>query len=534
MTSKAIKKKRDDRGIMAGNWQPIQEQAPSVVRGDEPTATRVIALFSIVLILMGGLAMLLKANNNTSLLAVVFGGLLGQLMSMVGVAGLLLHAYVEKEMQYRRLYGLLGLLLLAGGMVFRLLPVGGVMGGLFLTAGAPCLGLGLCFLIAFVRNEEEEKLKELMLRAVGGIAAILIVVGLYMGIVFAAGFLGSAFVHLILGMIFAGIYIGLQSVSSVQGYWAGIGIGVVGGVMILIAMLKIIWPDVPDRAEWLDFIRWQSGQPAAPFMFIYVGVEYLLLSILLCSDNQLVVLTRREVLSFLHSPVAYIVVAASVIFATIGCQDATARILQRSPMGGAWEPIVAGYIYSFFAFIPGIFSVPIITMRLLSEEKRSGTLEVLLTAPVDEINVVVSKFLAALRFYLVIWYPWALFLVALRVESGQEFDYRPVLSFVIALLVTGASFVSMGLFFSSLTRNQIASAMLTFAGMMLLIMVAILENTFPVGTTWNTVVNYVSFLNLWSLAIQGSFVPRFLLFHISLTIIFLFLTIKVLESRKWK
>jgi len=266
-----------------------------------------------------------------------------------------------------------------------------------------------------------------------------------------------------------------------------------------------------------------------------VGLEFLMFSFLMCSDNQLVVLTRRELLAYLYSPVAYIVLVASVIFATASFLWTTNDLVDASRRGmGYLEPIVGQYIISIFPFICGVFSVPIVTMRLLSEEKRSGTLEVLLTAPVNEINVVMCKFLAALRFYLFIWYPWAIYMVALYVESGQEFDYRPLLSFMIVLVATGAGFVSMGLFFSSLTRNQIASAMLTFAGMIVFSTLAFLENLFPPGTFWNTIVSYVSFLNLWIQAIRGIFAPRYLLFHISITIIFLFLTVKVLEARKWK
>src|SRR5262249_10490615 len=133
------------------------------------------------------------------------------------------------------------------------------------------------------------------------------------------------------------------------------------------------------------------------------------------------------------------------------------------------EPIVREYIFALIPVISVIFVVPIVTMRLLSEEKRTGTLEVLLTAPLGDVTVVLSKFFAALIFYMILWVPWGLFLLGLYAESRDGFDYRPLLSFYLAMMCTGAAFLSMGLFFSALSRNQIAAAILTFMGMMLLL-----------------------------------------------------------------
>src|SRR5438874_12989983 len=96
-----------------------------------------------------------------------------------------------------------------------------------------------------------------------------------------------------------------------------------------------------------------------------------------------------------------------------------------------FEPIVQYFILDWPPVICVIFIVPVLTMRLLSEEKRTGTLEVLLTAPVNESTVVLSKFLACLILYLVLWAPWGLFLVALRIIGGQPFDYQALMSFFI-------------------------------------------------------------------------------------------------------
>ena len=110
--------------------------------------------------------------------------------------------------------------------------------------------------------------------------------------------------------------------------------------------------------------------------------------------------------------------------------------------------------------------VPALTMRLVAEENRTGSMEVLLTAPVNEGPVVVSKFLATWLFFLLTWLPSGLFLIALRIEVRQAFDYLPLLSYYVCLAAQGLAFVGMGLFFSTLTRNQVVAAVLTFVGML--------------------------------------------------------------------
>src|SRR5262249_43161346 len=133
------------------------------------------------------------------------------------------------------------------------------------------------------------------------------------------------------------------------------------------------------------------------------------------------------------------------------------------------EPIVQRYIIALMPAFAVMVAVPLLTMRLFSEEKRSGTLEVLLTAPISDWYVVLSKFIAVHLLFLLLWIPWAMFLLAMRLETGKPFDFRPLLGFAVVLFASGASFCAMGVFFSSLTNNQIVSAALTFMGMMVLI-----------------------------------------------------------------
>jgi ABC-type transport system involved in multi-copper enzyme maturation permease subunit len=187
-----------------------------------------------------------------------------------------------------------------------------------------------------------------------------------------------------------------------------------------------------------------------------------------------------------------------------------------------------------------LFGVPALTMRLVSEEKRSGTLEVLMTTPTDEGTVVLSKFLAGFMMFLLMWLPFALFILAFRIMGESSFDYLPLLSFGIALLATGAAFTAMGVFFSSVTSNQIISAILTFAVMMVL--------TFFYMVKWRiqgsaassnlvknitTIAEHVTYLDLWISSFSGKLSIRQLLFQGSMAVWWLFLSVKVLEARRW-
>jgi ABC-type transport system involved in multi-copper enzyme maturation permease subunit len=180
--------------------------------------------------------------------------------------------------------------------------------------------------------------------------------------------------------------------------------------------------------------------------------------------------------------------------------------------------------------------IPNLTMRLLAEEKRTGSLEVLLTAPVNEASVVVSKFLGTLFFFLVCWLPVGLFLIALRVEGDQPFDYRPLLGFYVGLAAQGGMFIAMGLFFSSLTKNQIVAAVLTFVVLESLLFFALLrENPLVLALpdALLAVAGRLSFYHMWAESLSGQLPIRDVLLAVSLTIFGLFLTVKVLEIRKW-
>ena len=119
------------------------------------------------------------------------------------------------------------------------------------------------------------------------------------------------------------------------------------------------------------------------------------------------------------------------------------------------------------------FVGPILPMRLLSEERRSGSLEILMTAPVTETQVVLGKYLAALTFYLVLWAPTVFY--AVIVASYSKLDWGPLASAYLGVLGIGALFLSVGLFASGISRNQIVAALVGFALVFALFILGLLE-----------------------------------------------------------
>jgi ABC-type transport system involved in multi-copper enzyme maturation permease subunit len=265
---------------------------------------------------------------------------------------------------------------------------------------------------------------------------------------------------------------------------------------------------------------------------VYAG-----LAVGIASDHQLAAMTRRELAAFFFSPIAYIVLAGFIFLGMIQFYIFVKALAgPRSGLAGnpVAEPIVARYVVSLFPVIGAMIAVPLVTMRLLSEEKRTGTLEVLLTAPVTEGAVVLSKFLAALVFFILLWVPWGLFLIALRVGGEQPFEYRPLLSFFLCLMCWGAGFLAMGLFCSSLTRNQIIAFLLGFIGMMILLGFYIISLYVPEESAWKTVLAYASFVDAWGSTLQGKLSVRDILFPVSSAVLWLFATVRVMEARKWQ
>jgi ABC-2 type transport system permease protein len=246
-------------------------------------------------------------------------------------------------------------------------------------------------------------------------------------------------------------------------------------------------------------------------------------------------LLRRELASYFLGPMAFLILLAFQAIAWINfwtLVDELARSGQS--FSGLRDPLNA-YISGSLPFWIGLLvAVPVLTMRLVAEERRSGTIEQLLTAPVTEAEVVVSKWLAGFVMYLVLLLPFALYLPFLYYQGNYRFDVGPVISLGVGLASIGLMLTAIGLFFSSLTKNQIISAVLTFATVFLLIFVTRGAYAYALfrRASWADAMLFVSMIDQVNTFGSGQLDLRFLAVHLSVAVPLLYLTAKVLEFRR--
>jgi ABC-type transport system involved in multi-copper enzyme maturation permease subunit len=436
-------------------------------------------------------------------------------------------------LQVRRLYGLVAYVALLCGVALAAWPVEAGTGAMFLPYGYGCLVLGLLFLMPFAKNETDPTWNRAARFTLLGGGAALALAGLVGGTVNTWFLLHYGLPVAVLGLGFLWAFVALTGITDDLGYRVGVAAGVFGFAAFVVALVRSTF--IPWMYQW----GWLSGRvegtylQTAGVLVMAVGLLYMALGLGLTSDNRFVVLTRRELAAFFFSPMAYLVLFCFSVMAAVQYAMFVSDLLGGPRGRPMFEPIIQHYIFAWLPVLMPILVVPLLTMRLMSEEDRTGTLEVLMTAPVQEVPVVLSKFFAVLTIYLLVWLPYGLFLVALRVGGGEAFDYRPLISFTLALICSGAGFLSIGLFVSSLTRSQVVAGVFT-AVVMIFMFVLYLIQFFAEGSAWGKVASYASYIELWNTSLQGKLGLKDVMFPLSAALFFLFLTTKVLESRKWR
>jgi ABC-type transport system involved in multi-copper enzyme maturation permease subunit len=516
--SKALTDKEGQRPLPP-DWGP-EETAPSVLREDEPSVARLVGGLGAFLIVVGAASLARALAVGVGARPPLLGVGWAFLFLVVGVGGLLFHAAFDRDIQFRRVYAAFAGLCLAVGAFLCFLPhpkIGDLFGPGFL-----CMALALPFFLTFHRNETEPGLRNVVELTLGVTGVVLAAVGLFGGSLRASFLLPTGLLLACLGLAYLVAFVAARGISDDLGFWGALALGAAGLLAVGAALVR-------------SFVVGKTFFMPQGALLLVVGAVYALVSAGLWSERPVVAMMRRELGAFFYSPIAYLTLFGFTLIAWIQYWFFVQSLLP-SPMGRrspVIEPIVRDYVGSWLPIFFNLLVVPILTMRLLSEERRSGTLEVLLTAPVNETQVVLSKFFAAVIMYVVTWLPFLLFLAAIPLGGGGPFDYRPLLSFFVGLIVTGAAFCGMGLFFSSLTKNQIAAVVLTFAGMIALTAVQVARNFVTPEGGWDKVLTHLSYLEVWTNTLEGRVVLRNLLFYISMAIFWPFLTVKVLEARKW-
>lgn len=236
-------------------------------------------------------------------------------------------------------------------------------------------------------------------------------------------------------------------------------------------------------------------------------------------SNQIAILGKKEIKSYFDSPIAYIVITIFLLISGWFFFSDLFLVNQTS-------------LRNLFAIIPFIFMffVPAVTMRLISEEKRSGTIEVLLTLPVKDYQIILGKFLAGM---FLIFVAVILTLIYTFTLSGLgDLDFGSVVTGYLGLIFLGATYLSIGVFTSGLTQNQIVAFITSF--LIILVLFMLDKVLIFVPDFFASVFEYLSVDYHFSNISRGVIDSRDVIYYFSLIFLFLFLATRALESRRWR
>jgi ABC-2 type transport system permease protein len=248
-------------------------------------------------------------------------------------------------------------------------------------------------------------------------------------------------------------------------------------------------------------------------------------------------IARKELRGYFASPIAYVVIGFfSLIFGfffyslLLYFDQTSARSagLGGGPSVNVNEQLLRPVFLN--ATVIFLFVLPLVTMRTYSEEKRSGTIELLLTAPLTDLQIIVGKFLGAMGLY-------AAMLAITLIHIGVLFlfgtpEWRPLATTYLGLLLMGGCFISLGLLISSLTKNQIVAGMVTF-GVFLMLWVINWIASF-MGPTTQQVLNYLSITDHLDDFTKGILDTKHLVYYISFIGFGLFLTARSVDTERWR
>jgi len=253
--------------------------------------------------------------------------------------------------------------------------------------------------------------------------------------------------------------------------------------------------------------------------------------------RNILTIARKEIGAYFASPIAYLLMAlfgllfGFVFYSAVAYFVMTGLRSQAMGQGQAMSvnDFVIGPVFSN-ASVFGLFLMPLITMRLFAEEKRSGTIELLLTSPLHDWEIVLGKWIGAMTMYLCVIL-LAVCDIALLFVWGKP-DWRPVLAGLLGLILQGGCVLAIGTFISTLTKNQIIAGAATFAVCLLLFVLSWVSSYNEAG--WAQAVAYCSILTHFEPFSRGIIDTKDVIFYVSVIFLGLFLTTRSLESLRWR
>ncbi|HZJ32717.1 MAG TPA: ABC transporter permease [Vicinamibacterales bacterium] len=248
-------------------------------------------------------------------------------------------------------------------------------------------------------------------------------------------------------------------------------------------------------------------------------------------------IAQKELKGYFASPIAYVVIGFFALmfgyfyWALLGFfveQSARMMGLQGGPTQNVNEQMIRPVFMNASVLL--LFTLPMVTMRTYSEEKRSGTIELLLTSPITDFQIIVGKFLGAMGLY-------AAMLAVTFIHMGVLWafgtpEWKPLVTGYLGLLLMGGCFVSIGLLISSLTRNQIVAGFVTFA---VFLMLWVINWVGPfMGPRVQAVLDYLSITTHLDDFTRGIVDTRHLVYYVSFIAFGLFLTARSVDTERWR
>lgn len=234
---------------------------------------------------------------------------------------------------------------------------------------------------------------------------------------------------------------------------------------------------------------------------------------------------KRELRSYFITPIGYIF--AGMFLAVSGLLFSMVVLSADSSGSYSYSKIGSYFVYLLFVFA---VLIPILTMKLLSEEKKQKTEQLLLTSPVSLTGVILAKYLAAQTIFLATLLVNSLNYILLYVYGSP--NAAVILSNVLGLYLIGSSFIAIGLFLSSITENQLIAAISSIAVIISLLLISLLADTVE-NEFVRVVLKWISVIDRYTPFTNGYFDIPALIYFISFTGVFLFLTVRVYEKRRW-
>jgi ABC-2 type transport system permease protein len=245
------------------------------------------------------------------------------------------------------------------------------------------------------------------------------------------------------------------------------------------------------------------------------------------------VLLMREIRSYFYSPIAYIVLVFFLLVSGVDFYFQISFMNQRA-VGYSVQEAFFNSVFFWFAFV---LIFPLITMRLFAEEFKLGTIEPLMTAPVRDWQVILSKFFGALVFYMVLWVPTLAYFAIFTTVTHQPAanSVGAYAGAYLMLLLQGMFYLSLGCFASVLTKNQIIAAIVSFCAITLFFFMGLIQYILlDVSASTRELLGYFSALEHMGTLSRGIIDTRPIVLYLSMTALMLTLTFQAFQSRKWR